>query len=426
MAKLTKSYIDKLKPPATGYALHWCEQDRGFALRVTATGKMTFITQGRVNGKELRITIGPYGVFTVDQARDAAREYLRSMRLGVDPRDAKREAQAAKVTLRDVADAYMARPDKLKASSREQIERHVVTTFSTFEHRPILDISEDYCRRRYREILTKGLHGDRDGGSPGQANQAFAILRALINYAMRRYKRTDGSPLITHNPVSSLRDDWVTLKPRDTYIPASKIGAVWNMLTTSRDQSYTREALSGLDLAMFLLLTGARLGEATELTWDRVNLDEGWFHLPDPKDRNPRWLPLSTQAVNLLKQRERVKNNPHVFPSWSKRGHIIDPRDLWKKISAIAGAPCSAHDMRRSYTTFGVAECKIDLYKIELLTSHKPRSVTMMHYLETKRLQYLQPEAQQIADWIEQKARIAAGGNVVDLAAQRNRLAGAG
>ena len=66
------------------------------------------------------------------------------------------------------------------------------------------------------------------------------------------------------------------------------------------------------------------------------------------------------------------------------------------------------------------------MYKIELLTSHKPRSVTMMHYLETKRLQYLQPEAQQIADWIEQKARIAAGGNVVDLAAQRNRLAGAG
>jgi len=225
MAKLTKSYIDKIKPPAAGYALHWCEQDRGFALRVTATGKQTFIVQGRVNGKELRVTIGPYGVFTVDQARDAAREYLRSMRLGVDPRDAKREAQAAKVTLRDVADAYMARPGKLKESSKEQIERHVVTTFAAFEHRPILDISEDYCRRRYREILTKGLHGNREGGSPGQANQGFSILRALINFAMRRYKRLDGSPLITHNPVNALRDDWKTLKPRDTYIPAAKIGA---------------------------------------------------------------------------------------------------------------------------------------------------------------------------------------------------------
>jgi hypothetical protein len=115
MAKLTKSYIDKLKPPATGYALHWCEQDRGFALRVTATGKQTFIVQGRVNGKELRITIGPYGVFTVDQARDAAREYLRSMRLGVDPRDAKREVSTG-IQISPVSGSENSSPGQLMAS----------------------------------------------------------------------------------------------------------------------------------------------------------------------------------------------------------------------------------------------------------------------------------------------------------------------
>lgn len=424
MAKLTKSYIDKLVAPANGYALHWDEQDRGFGCRITATGKRTFLVQGRVHGKELRVTIGPYGVFTADQAREAAREHLRSMRLGVDPRDVKREAQAAKVTLRNVADEYMARPGKLKDSSKEQIERHVTTTFEAYEHRPILDISEDYCRKRYRAMLTGGLHGDREQGSPGQANQAFSILRALLNFAMRRYKRTDGSPLITHNPVAALRDDWVTLKERDTYIPVAKIGAVMNMLTAAREQAYIREALSGLDLAMFLLWTGCRLGEATELTWDRVNLDDNdaancWWHLPDPKNRNPIWLPLPSQAVEMLKQRERVKGNPHVFPSWSKSGHIQDPRDLWKKISAVAGVAVSAHDLRRSFTTYGVTECKIDLYKIELLTSHKPRSVTMKHYLETKRLQYLQPEIQQVADWIERKALVAASGNVVELRPQK-------
>lgn len=84
-----------------------------------------------------------------------------------DPRVAKREQQAKAITLRAVADEYMARPGKLKASSKEQIERHVTTTFDAIKDKPITEITEAYCIRRYREIYTSGLRGDREGGSPG-------------------------------------------------------------------------------------------------------------------------------------------------------------------------------------------------------------------------------------------------------------------
>ncbi len=117
MARLTKSVVDRLPVPSTGYALHWDEQDRGFGLRITKDGKKSYVVQGRVHGKELRLTIGPHGVFTVDQAREAAREHLRNMRLGTDPRDLRRQAQASGVTLRQVADAYK-RDRPLKESSR--------------------------------------------------------------------------------------------------------------------------------------------------------------------------------------------------------------------------------------------------------------------------------------------------------------------
>ena len=43
------------------------------------------------------------------------------------------------------------------------------------------------------------VRGNREGGSPGQANQAFSVLRALINYAGRQYKKQDGMPLVLHN-----------------------------------------------------------------------------------------------------------------------------------------------------------------------------------------------------------------------------------
>lgn len=77
-AKFTKGYVDKVRPAAKD-DFHWDTDVKGFGLRITPKGKITFIVQGRVEGsaKEARITIGAYGVFTVDQARDVAREHLR-------------------------------------------------------------------------------------------------------------------------------------------------------------------------------------------------------------------------------------------------------------------------------------------------------------------------------------------------------------
>lgn len=415
MAKLTKTFIDKVQPPTEGYAMHWDDSLKGYGLRVTAAGKRVFVAQGRVLGKAVCFTIGPFGEWTEFEAREKARKVLQGMHEGIDPRDVKKADEATRVTLRQVADAYMGRPGKLKDSSKSEIERHVTTTFEAWQHKPITGITEDDCRKRYNEILTKGLRGKAP--APGQAVQAFSVLRALINFAGRRYKRADGTPLILHNPVAVLKDDWVTLPERKTRIPESKIGPVWSALQQWRDQAYNRDTLASIDLVIFLVLTGARIGEAAALTWDRVNLDEGWWHLPDPKNRNPVWLPLSTQAVQLLTTRQRVEGSPFVFSSWGKAGHIKDPRDTMKKVSEVAGTKITPHDLRRTFTTFGVANCGVDLHKIELLTNHVPRGVTAKHYLETSHLQYLKPEVQRIADWIEQQAEKANGANVVPLRA---------
>lgn len=418
MTKLTKSVMDKLPAPATGYALHWDEQDRGFGVRMTKDGKRTYIVQGRANGKELRMTIGPHGVFTVDQARQAAREHLRSMRMGIDPREAKKEAQAASVTLRQVADCYL-RDRPLKDSSKSEIERHVTTTFEAWLHKPVSGIKREAVTKRFNEMKTHGLRGKTP--APAQANQGFSILRALINYAIREYRKPDGSPVLTDNPVDVLYKKWATIKPRTSRIPESKVGAVWSHLQNSRDVAYNRDTLASIDLVMFLMLTGARIGEASALTWDRVNLDEGWWHIADPKNSNPVWLPLSSGARELLTTRQRVNGSPYVFTSWGKSGHIKDPRDTMKKVSQVAGVSITPHDLRRTFTTVGVATCGIDLHKIELLTNHVPKSVTARHYLETSHLQYLLPEVQRISDWITTQSQIAearaSGANVVAIRA---------
>ncbi|WP_444461177.1 Arm DNA-binding domain-containing protein [Rhodobacter capsulatus] len=82
----------------------------GYGLRVTATGIRAFVAQGRVKGKAVIVTIGRLGLYTEDQARKRAQSLLQQMRDGIDPRDVKREDEAMSITLRQVADAYFARP----------------------------------------------------------------------------------------------------------------------------------------------------------------------------------------------------------------------------------------------------------------------------------------------------------------------------
>ena len=431
MPKLTKPFCDTVKPPVEGYDIHWDDKVAGYGLRCTASGVKAFVAQGRVKGKAVIITIGRFGLYTEDQARRKAQSLLQQMREGVDPRNVKREDEAMKVTLRQVADAFFARPGMLKDSSRDEMDRHIKTTFEKWQHRAIASITPAECRKRYEEIASKGVTGKR--AAPGSASFAFTVLRTLINWAREEYQTMEGKPIIDQNPVVILKQEMAKQagKVRTRHIDRREVGKFWNLLTTARDNpAFSADTRAGLDLVMFLLLTGTRRNEGAELTWDRVNLDDtdpanNWFHLPDPKNKNPVWLPLSSQAVAVLKARKAADDkattkSKFVFPSRSVLGHIRDTRAPLERFSVAIGMDrLSAHDLRRTFVTLGVKACRLDIAKLELLTNHVPQGVTARHYLETSDLRDYHREVQAIGDYIETEARVAAakadGSNVVSL-----------
>ncbi|TXG83725.1 MAG: DUF4102 domain-containing protein [Sphingomonadales bacterium] len=421
-----KTFVDKVAAPAEGYEMHWDDSVKGYGLRVSAQGKKVFMVMGRVLGKSIQFTLGPYGTLTEAKARERAQKVLQDMREGIDPRAVVKADAAAKVSLQDVLEAYVGRPGKMKASTAAEYRRHVEKTFAKWAPLPIASITRDMVKDRHAALVKGGLEGKK--AAPASANAAFVTLRILIRFAMDEYRQSDGSPLIRDNPVDALKHHWAKLGTRtERYIDRRKIGEVWNKLQEMRGEVQGYEALASVDLTIFALLTGARRDEMATLTWDRVHIDdhnpsECWWHLDDRKRGDPIWLPLSSQAVALLKSRPRLKledgtESPFVFPSWGKTGRIMDARAPMVAIGEIAGKHLSLHDLRRSFTNYAMRECLIEKFRTDLLTGHKPSSddVTARAYLDLAHLDWLQPDVQKVGDWIEQQAAIAASKNVVPL-----------
>ena len=162
----------------------------------------------------------------------------------------------------------------------------------------------------------------------------------------------------------------------------------------------------------FLILTGARSQEAAKLTWDRLDLDgtvPSWHIAAEQsKTGSVRTLPLPSQAVALLRDRPRTKANRYVFAGRGGNGHIGNPQGTWDAVSRIAGLHLSAHSMRRTFTNVCL-KLGVEMWKVELLTSHVPTTTTLVHYTDTKDLrETCADEIQLVGDWIEFEAMVAA------------------
>lgn len=426
--KLSRTNIEKVAKPGPTDLLYWDTETRGFGVRVTKAGVTTFIAQGRVRGttKDVRVTIGTYGAWEIDDARRRAEDYRRLFEDGVDPRELKKQHEAEQVTLGTVAKEYLSRPDKLKPSTVKWINYYVDRAFSDWRDKPVTAISRDMVRERHREIAAQGVPGKKTPKpAPSSANSAMVNLRALLNFAARQYRKADGSPLLTSIVTDVMVDHWAKEGDRtERYIAFDRVGKVWNKLHDARAKQNHRDTLSAIDVTIMNLLCGGRLMEMASLTWDRVHIDQDdpkkcYWHLIDRKQGKPIKLPLSSQAAAILKDRwkNREGDSPFVFPSRGKAGHVGDPRTTLEMVSEVAGQHLSSHDLRRTFSNLAMRELLIEKFRVDILIGHKPSTedVTARNYVDLTNLQWLWPEVQKIGDWIERQGQIAAGENVVEL-----------
>lgn len=214
-AKITKRSVNTAIPGATQTFL-WDTEVKGFGLKISPTGKRTYIFQYRTGGRESatqRFTIGEHGSpWTPDLARKEALRLAGLVRQGVDPREDQRRQRKATVTLafEDYAGFFVERYLKIKWKRWDEAERILKRDIvPVFRRRPLLAIT-----RGDVDDLLSGMN-DR----PALKRQAYAILSKLFNWAMKTRGDILSSPMTSMQAVP-------TVKPRDRHLSAEELAAL--------------------------------------------------------------------------------------------------------------------------------------------------------------------------------------------------------
>jgi integrase len=356
--RLTQSFVDEVSADGRDRIV-FDSQISGLGLRITPTGTKIFVAQARVAGRKRRITVGYSPEMALSKARAEAQQMIAAMHAGVDPtadqRARLRAAAARSVTLRDFSARWLAEHafPKLKPRTsqgyKEILHRHILPSLG--------NLSVAAIDRKQIERLHLAM-----AETPRTANQAVAIIRALLGFAVQH-------GLKTSNPAASIKP--YRENKRERFLSEEEIAAAADAITEAESHGIGPFAAAGLRLALF---TGARSGEITSIQWSNVDWERRLIRLPDSKTNEPRTIHLSDAAIEVL------RSTPHVGPyvvAGRKYGSPYQSLSrAWYIARKYAGLDdVHLHDLRHSFASIAAGR-GLSLYTIGKLLGHKNPKTT--------------------------------------------------
>lgn len=367
--------VKNLSFPDKGQVLIFDESLKGFGIRLNQ-GSKVFFAERRLEGvgRTRRITIGPYPIFKVADARKEAERIIGELARGYDRKAIEREQAAKTLSLGSVFDEYM-RDRQLKSKTYGQYKQYFETYFKDWSKKAWIDIGSGDVKARHVRITKE--HG------PAEANLAFRILRAVLNYAIGVYRAPDDQPLLLENPIRVLSrtKSWNKIKPRENYIKPHHLAQWWQAVDSLKNKA-------AADFLKLIALTGLRRGEALALRWSSIDFAGRMLTVENTKNGDKHTLPLPPYLFDLLKARKAETKSIFVFPGEGKQGHVVEIKRAISQVAKQSGVKFSSHDLRRTFAVYATT-LEISAYSLKRLLNHRSGGdVTYTHYqpLDIERL----------------------------------------
>lgn len=337
MPKLTKRYVEAIKPHPDREVVEFDSELRGFAIRVWPSGKRVYFVKYRTReGRQRKPTIGVHDIITAEQARDDARQWLAQAARGGDPAHTKREARETP-TVAEFAERYLAKHARIhkKASSLANDERLLAKRIlPALGRRKLNEVSREDVARLHEELRS----------TPYEANRLLALLSKMFNLAEEWGVRPEGS-----NPCRRVRK--FGERKRQRFLGSDELARLGTVLADEeRHRTHSPSVFAAIKL---LLFTGCRLSEILMLRWDEVDLDHSCLRLRDSKT-GEKVVFLNSAAREVLSALKPEQGNPYVIRGAKAGTHLINLEKPWRRLREKAGlADVRLHDLRHSFASAG-------------------------------------------------------------------------
>ena len=222
--KLTKTTINSIAKyhNSNKPVFIWDSTTTGFGIKINISGKAVYVAERKTNKKTQRSTIGNVSVFTLEDARTKAKEFIS-------------DTTTKQMLLSELIEEYIA----VKTLSERSIINYKSTT-KYFQDVVISTITIQQVNRWYA------------GGQNRQTTieRAYRQLKALFNYAV-------ATQLLPVSPFNSIINRW-KIKPKSNHLePANHLPRFWKALV-EKDNITSK-------LIMMYLLTGLRKGAKAQI-----------------------------------------------------------------------------------------------------------------------------------------------------------------
>lgn len=283
-------------------------------------GSRVWVFRYRFMHQRRRMGLGSYPAVSLAAAREAARQAIGLRDAGIDPlkaradeRDAARLAIANRLEFDQAAESFIKEHESTWRSLKHvQQWRNTLATYASphFGTVPVSDIDQAMVLRALSPIWKTKTE---------TASRLRGRIEQVLDWATAHGHRSGTNPARWRGQLEHILADPDKVAPVKHHeaVPFAQLPAVYQQIAAVQGQS----ALA----LRFLILTACRSGEVRGMVWDEVDLRAALWTIPASrmKGNKEHRVPLSRQAVKLLKGQERKEDVEHVFPS-NRKGQLSD------------------------------------------------------------------------------------------------------